>query len=358
MIGEVLTPQLLGWQFVFCWFQDIFHLSRQLKFPVSRHHNPSPKHSKQHSSDCLFQNEAQLLPKSCTRQWGFLDGRCCKTCRASLNIQFPTKSWTDHILDFSYVPVNFYNKEPPEVGGARWVAAPCLQRHKQHHVHIMDSKGVRQPLNHCRDPKDPTKCKANFPREKWLAEKPYLVCPELAKKNDMPQKGKKSMVGMPWGPCNDPNLNGTHPALLCGLRCNSFHVWLVCPILHCNGLIYIYREEVAISACDLLILSNMDDVHVHMVPVLFHTFLYGSPTLRHQETKNMKWLFQNRYTKLYNFGQLLYSCMTSRHFEAAHVESGAGCKKEEPEGWSLNGQWFSHWISSKGMWLTWKHGIS
>ena len=26
---------------------------------------------------------------------------------------------------------------------------------------------------------------------------------------------------MPWGPCNDPNVNGTHPALLSGLRCNS-----------------------------------------------------------------------------------------------------------------------------------------
>ena len=97
----------------------------------------------------------------------------------------------------------------------------ALQQHKQHHVHIVDSKGVRQPLNHCRDPKDPTKCKAHFPRGKWLTERPYLICPELAKKHDMPHKGKKSMTGMPWGPCNDPNLNGTHPALLAGLRCNS-----------------------------------------------------------------------------------------------------------------------------------------
>ena len=99
--------------------------------------------------------------------------------------------------------------------------AEALQMHKQHHVHIMDSKGVRQPLNHCRDAKDPSKCKAHFPREKWLTDKPYLVCPELAKQNGMPHKGKKSMVGMPWGPCNDPNLNGNHPALLTGLRCNG-----------------------------------------------------------------------------------------------------------------------------------------
>ena len=97
----------------------------------------------------------------------------------------------------------------------------ALQMHKQHHVHIMDSKGVRQPLNHCRDPKDPSKCKANFPREKWLTEEPYLICPELARQKDMPHKGKKSMTGLPWGPCNDPNLNGNHPALLAALRCNG-----------------------------------------------------------------------------------------------------------------------------------------
>eukprot|EP00971_Amphidinium_carterae_P286300 5684601-Amphidinium_carterae.1 len=38
---------------------------------------------------------------------------------------------------------------------------------------------------------------------------------------EMPVKGKKSMLGMIWGPVNDPNLNGTHPALLAALRCNS-----------------------------------------------------------------------------------------------------------------------------------------
>lgn len=97
----------------------------------------------------------------------------------------------------------------------------ALQMHKQHHVHIMDQHGRRQPLNHCKDPKDPTKCKAHFPRDRWLTEEPYLICPELAKRNNMPHKGKRSMVGMPWGPCNDANINGNHPALLVSLRCNG-----------------------------------------------------------------------------------------------------------------------------------------
>jgi len=50
----------------------------------------------------------------------------------------------------------------------------ALQMHKQHHVHIMDQHGRRQPLNHCKDPKDPTKCKAHFPRDRWLTEEPYF----------------------------------------------------------------------------------------------------------------------------------------------------------------------------------------
>jgi len=96
----------------------------------------------------------------------------------------------------------------------------ALQMHKQHHVHMMDKKGIRQPLHHCRDPKDPAKCKAHFPRDKWMTEDSILVCPGIAEKTGMPYKGKRSMLGLPWGPCNDPNLNGCHPALLGALRSN------------------------------------------------------------------------------------------------------------------------------------------
>ena len=98
-----------------------------------------------------------------------------------------------------------------------------LQQLKQNHVHNMPKTpgGPRLPLTHCRDPKDPTKCKAGFPRDKRLAEQTLLVCNGLAQKMDMPVKGKRSMLGMLWGPCNDPNLNGNHPAMLAGLRCNG-----------------------------------------------------------------------------------------------------------------------------------------
>ena len=83
-----------------------------------------------------------------------------------------------------------------------------LQKRKRHHVHLPGPDGERRPLNHCQDPKDATKCKSGFPRTRWETPEPLLICP-------------RSMTGMPWGPCNDPNVNGTHPALLSGLRYNS-----------------------------------------------------------------------------------------------------------------------------------------
>ena len=98
----------------------------------------------------------------------------------------------------------------------------ALQQLKQHHVHLPKTEnGPRLPLEHCRDKKDPSKCKAGFPREHRLVDKPVLVCKGLATQMEMPPKGKRSALGQLWGPCNDPNLNGNHPAMLAALRCNG-----------------------------------------------------------------------------------------------------------------------------------------
>ena len=98
----------------------------------------------------------------------------------------------------------------------------ALQKRKQHHVHLPTGpNGEREPLSHCRDSKDKTKCKAGFPRDRWLTDEVLLICPGLADDMGMPSKGKRNMTGLLVGPVNDPSLNGTHPALLAGLRCNS-----------------------------------------------------------------------------------------------------------------------------------------
>ena len=116
----------------------------------------------------------------------------------------------------------------------------ALQKRKQHHVHLPGPDGDRLPLRHCQDSKDPSKCKSGFPRTAWLTKEPFVICPGLAQKKDMPHKGKRSMVGLPWGPCNDPNLNGTHPALTAALRCNSDvqppYRFPVAPLTHSGAL--------------------------------------------------------------------------------------------------------------------------
>ena len=98
-----------------------------------------------------------------------------------------------------------------------------LQRRKQHHVHLpAGPSGERRPLAHCRDPKDPTRCKSGFPHNNQLIlGRTALVCRGLAEQLDLPVKGKRSSLGLQWGPVNDANLNGNHPALLAALRCNG-----------------------------------------------------------------------------------------------------------------------------------------
>ena len=98
----------------------------------------------------------------------------------------------------------------------------ALQKRKQHHVHIpIEPGGPRMPLAHCRDPQDPTRCKAGLPHDLQLTDQTVIICRGLAERMQMPITGKRSMLGSIWGPVNDPNLNGTHPALLAALRCNS-----------------------------------------------------------------------------------------------------------------------------------------
>ena len=112
----------------------------------------------------------------------------------------------------------------PESWLAQYLAedVEALQKLKQNHVHLPSGpNGERMPLRHCQDTKNPAKCKSGFPRTSWLTDKPFVICPGVAERRDMPHKGKKSMVGLCWGPCNDPNLNGTHPAFLAAQRCNS-----------------------------------------------------------------------------------------------------------------------------------------
>ena len=83
-----------------------------------------------------------------------------------------------------------------------------------------ECEGVREPLQCCRRKDKPKECKGGFPLEDRLCPEAVVVCPGFAKEHGMPQGGRRNEVGSLYGPRNDPNLNGTHPALCaaCGFN--------------------------------------------------------------------------------------------------------------------------------------------
>ena len=97
-----------------------------------------------------------------------------------------------------------------------------LQEQKQHHVHIYNAETKeRMPLMHCRRKDNPKLCKADFPRTRWLCQQAVVLCKGLLADMGMASTGRTSKLCSLHGPMNEENLNGTHPALLATLRCNS-----------------------------------------------------------------------------------------------------------------------------------------
>jgi len=91
-----------------------------------------------------------------------------------------------------------------------------LQEHKQHHVHVLNSKGERVPLTHSRRRDDPKKRKGEFPRSTWLCDSSVVLCQGLLHAMKIASSGRRDKLGSLHGPMNEENLNGTHPALLVG----------------------------------------------------------------------------------------------------------------------------------------------
>ncbi|CAE8714602.1 unnamed protein product [Polarella glacialis] len=58
-------------------------------------------------------------------------------------------------------------------------------------------------------------------KTKQLISKGVLLCQGLCKRMELVWTGRRSMLGSLHGPVNDAKLNGTHPALLASLACNS-----------------------------------------------------------------------------------------------------------------------------------------
>ena len=112
------------------------------------------------------------------------------------------------------------------LGGQEWLThysqhVQTVQERKQNHVHTFNSKGERIPLAHCQRSDDRKKCKADFPRTLWKISDAVVLCEGLLRKMGMPSSGRRNKLGSMHGPQNEDNINGSHPALLAALQCNS-----------------------------------------------------------------------------------------------------------------------------------------
>ena len=97
-----------------------------------------------------------------------------------------------------------------------------VQELKQHHVHIWNEETQEYVLlEHCKSKDKKNECKSHFPRTKWLIEQCVVLCKGLLQLMDMPSGGRKNMTGSLHGPMNEPNINGSHPAMLATQQCNS-----------------------------------------------------------------------------------------------------------------------------------------
>ena len=91
---------------------------------------------------------------------------------------------------------------------------------KQHHVHVMNAKGERVPLSHCRRADNPSKCKGDFPRD-WLVDEAVVLCQGLMRRWNMPLGGRRNRLASLHGPRNEENVNGTHTVLAAGTGTNT-----------------------------------------------------------------------------------------------------------------------------------------
>ncbi len=112
--------------------------------------------------------------------------------------------------------------------GKQWLRK-YLQAHvqkvlelKQHHVHVWDeARKEYKVLEHCKAKDKKNECKSHFPRTKWLIKVAVVMCKGLLQQMEMPCQGRKNLLGSLHGPMNEPNVNGSHPAMLATQQCNS-----------------------------------------------------------------------------------------------------------------------------------------
>lgn len=112
--------------------------------------------------------------------------------------------------------------------GKRWKQAykQVVQQHQMrvnHHLHLLNDEGEREPMPYCRSKTDHNECSKGYPRQTFTfkQQKGAAICRGAAKKLKLSASGKKCMLGAIFTGRENEWLNGTHPAFLASLHCNS-----------------------------------------------------------------------------------------------------------------------------------------
>ena len=138
------------------------------------------------------------------------------------------KAWPEYAdeNDLYLLPSFFGWSSEGDEAGERWLKAYrdlvfTVQSRRQHHIHLPNAQGTRQPLPSCLDSTKSGLCKHGFPFLNQLLPECCVICPGMGEKLQLPLSGRKNALGMLHGPLTDENLNGTAGVLLALGRDNS-----------------------------------------------------------------------------------------------------------------------------------------
>ena len=112
------------------------------------------------------------------------------------------------------------NSEKWEAEGKSWrgqyeARLQHVMARMNHHIHplVNASTDERRLLNSCRTKgKGETICKAGFPLEAEMSNVPFLVCPCVASVRGLPEKGRRSAIGVTFPARNEAYVNASLPA--------------------------------------------------------------------------------------------------------------------------------------------------
>ena len=197
-------------------------------------------------SFCTLAEIADLIERTShivDRYKSFADGLCnqgyfASTVSPSAQYEEAEKTWPEHRDQRRLPAPPSYLAYQDEVllrdathgsllrEGQRWVQnyredLDRVTRYRQEHIHPKNASGEARPLTACQQKDKPNECKHGFFKTHLVSTIPRVICEGLAKKLEMPWKGKRNVVGTIEPSRSSGSVNGAIPALLVGAGDNN-----------------------------------------------------------------------------------------------------------------------------------------